>query len=100
MHIHMLSLQKQSSKTAVYITFRISHRQWQKHILHYNKSIAAFCLEAHAQACVCMLTSLCVCLSMDIHTQIHKHVNVCVCPYFSDVRLLAAIALFSHFPSG
>lgn len=40
--------------------------------------------------CTCMLVYLCIYTDKDIW--------VCVCPYSSDVRLLAAIALFSHFP--
>lgn len=71
----MLSLQKQSGKTAVYITFRISHQLWQKHILHYNKRcvisvLLHFVLQAAAQACVSML-------SVFVHTRLHE----CVCVF-------------------
>lgn len=73
MHIHMLSLQKQSGKTAVYITSTIPQRQWHMYILHYKKNECfAFCV--HALACACLRVSLfvwrqinecvCVCLSM------------------------------------
>lgn len=69
MHIHMLSLQKQSGKTAVYITFTISHQQWQKRILHYNKNVY-YCI---LFACVC--TGVLVYLWMNTHT---GHMSVCV----------------------
>lgn len=53
MHIHMLSSQNQSSKTAFYITFRISHQQWQKHIFHH---ITRICIIAwtHTDMQVCL----------------------------------------------
>lgn len=55
MHIHMLSSQKQSGKTAVYITFGISHQLWQKRILHCNK------------ICVMCTLLLLVCTGLCIH---------------------------------
>ena len=70
----MLSLQKQSGTAAVYVTFRISHQQWQIHILHCNKNVyycilfarhsvsmlACWCIRAHTDIWVCV----CVCLSI------------------------------------
>lgn len=65
----MLSLQKQSGKTAVYITFIISHQQWQKHILHHKK-IVYFCI---------LFASIRLSVSVFGHECTNRHISVCVC---------------------
>lgn len=83
MHIHMLSSQKQSGKTAVYITFRMSHQQRQKHNLYFNENVcyciffACVCTGSCAQAGMCMF----VC--MNAHADMPVCVFVCVFVHIS-----------------
>lgn len=71
MHIHMLSSQKQSGKTAVYITFRISHQRQQKHNLYFNENVC-YCIFL---ACVRAGWRVFVC----VHERTCRHASVCVC---------------------